>query len=225
MKPPPQLEKSWANALKEEWKEPYLDALGQFIAQERSSGVPVYPPKEQVFSAFNHTPFDQVQVVIVGQDPYHGPNQAHGLSFSVAQGVPQPPSLKNIFKEIQDDLGIEPPAHGNLEGWAKQGVLMLNTVLTVRARTPRSHNGVGWERFTDAALALLSERSDPVIFVLWGKAAQAKREAIAPHHSVLMAPHPSPYSVHSGFFGCKHFSKINELLTKQGKKPINWALT
>lgn len=225
MQPPPQLEKSWAEALKEEWTKPYLNALGQFIAQERSSGVPVYPPKEEVFSAFNHTPFDQVQVVIVGQDPYHGPNQAHGLSFSVAQGVTQPPSLKNIFKEIQDDLGIEPPNHGNLEGWAKQGVLMLNTVLTVRARTPRSHNGVGWEKFTDAALACLSERSDPVIFVLWGKAAQAKKEAIAPHHPVLMAPHPSPYSVHSGFFGCKHFSKINELLTKQGKKPINWALS
>lgn len=224
MQPPPQLDKSWADALKEEWNKPYMDTLVGFIANERATTNPVYPPKMQVFNAFNHTPFDKVKVVIIGQDPYHGPGQAHGMSFSVLPGVSQPPSLKNIFKELKQDLGIEPPDHGNLEGWAQQGVLMLNAILTVRAHQPRSHHGKGWEQFTDAVVARLSARKDPLIFVLWGKSAQEKCRHLAPHHSVLVAAHPSPYSANNGFFGCQHFSKINELLTKQGKQPINWEL-
>lgn len=224
MQPPPQMEKSWAEVLREEWEKPYIQELAGFVAHERSAPVPVYPPKPYVFNAFNHTPFDQVKVVIMGQDPYHGQGQAHGLSFSVQKGVTQPPSLKNIFKEIEDDLGIKPPSHGNLEGWAKQGVLMLNATLTVRSGQPRSHYGKGWEQFTDSVITKLSARLDPVIFVLWGKSAQEKCAHLAPHHYVLTSPHPSPYSANSGFFGCRHFSKINELLTKQGKPPINWEL-
>jgi len=212
MKPPPQLEKSWAEALQGEWEKAYLNELVKFIATERAA-YPVYPPKLEVFNAFNHTP------------PYHGPGQAHGLSFSVPENVTQPPSLKNIFKELKDDLGIDPPSHGNLEKWAEQGVLMLNSVLTVRARQPRSHYGKGWEQFTNAVVAALNARQDPVIFVLWGRAAQEKCSSLNERHYVLTAPHPSPYSAHSGFFGCCHFSKINEQLTKQGKQPINWSLT
>ena len=226
--PPPQLEESWKNALRDEWSKKYLEELAQFLAVERTQGT-VYPSKQDVFNAFNSTPFEQVKVVIVGQDPYHGQDQAHGLSFSVPTGISQPPSLKNIFKELQEDLGIIPPNHGNLVGWAKQGVLLLNAILTVRAHTPKSHYGKGWEQFTDAVINCLADREDPVIFVLWGKTAQEKcrhiLESTRKRHFVLMAPHPSPYSVHSGFFGCKHFSKINELLTKQGKEPINWTLT
>jgi len=226
--PPPQLEQSWKEALKEEWTKEYLHALITFLAKERVGPIPVYPPKEEVFNAFNHTPFDKVKVVIIGQDPYHGPGQAHGLSFSVPDNMKQPPSLKNIFKELQDDLGILPPQHGCLTAWTKQGVLMLNAVLTVRAHTPRSHYGKGWEEFTDGVVARLSQREDPVIFVLWGKTAQEKCrhiiEQTKKRHFVLMAPHPSPYSVHSGFFGCRHFSKINELLKKQEKEPINWII-
>lgn len=224
MKPPSQLDASWILALKEEWGKSYMDDLARFLAAERAGDVEIYPPKMDVFSAFNFTPFDKVQVVIMGQDPYHGPGQAHGLSFSVGHGIRQPPSLKNIFKELEVDLGVKPPEHGNLEGWARQGVLMLNATLTVRARSPRSHYGQGWERFTDAVVANLSERKDPVIFVLWGKSAHEKCAHVAPHHHVLKSPHPSPYSAHSGFFGSRHFSKINELLTKQDKEPINWAL-
>lgn len=219
------MEKSWTEALQKEWEKPYMDHLALFLSQERDSGIPVYPSKADVFNAFNYTPYERVQVVIIGQDPYHGPRQAHGLSFSVPRGISQPPSLKNIFKELQDDLGIEPPDHGNLEGWARQGVLMLNAILTVRAREPRSHHGKGWEEFTDAVVRALSARPDPVIFVLWGKSAQDKCGALAPHHYALMAPHPSPYSANSGFFGCRHFSKINELLKKQGKQSINWSLS
>jgi uracil-DNA glycosylase len=226
--PPPQLEESWKEALKEEWSKKYLQELASFIAEQRGGSVPIYPAKEDVFNAFKQAPFDKVQVVIIGQDPYHGPGQAHGLSFSVPLPVVQPPSLKNIFKELQDDLGIAPPQHGCLTSWAQQGVLMLNAVLTVRAHMPRSHYGKGWEQFTDAVVARLSLREDPVIFVLWGKAAQEKCRHIIEQtrmrHFVLMAPHPSPYSVHAGFFGCKHFSKINELLKKQGKVPMNWAI-
>lgn len=226
--PPPQLEESWKEALKDEWQKPYLLQLVDFVSQERASDVPVFPSKQEVFNAFNHTPFDKVKVVIIGQDPYHGPQQAHGLSFSVPPGVNPPPSLKNIFKELKEDLGIEPPNHGCLAGWAKQGVLMLNAILTVRAHSPHSHHGKGWEEFTDAVVTKLCARKDPVIFVLWGKAAQDKCRHILSNnqnrHFVLTAAHPSPYSAFSGFFGCRHFSKINEILKTQGKEPIHWAL-
>lgn len=223
MQPPPQLEKSWSAVLQKEWGKPYIAALQAFLIQERKEHS-IYPPNTEVFNAFNLTPFEKVRVVIVGQDPYHGPGQAHGLSFSVPPGVAQPPSLKNIFKELYDDLGIAPPSQGNLEKWGQQGVLLLNSILTVRAHQPKSHSGKGWELFTDAVVAALSARSDPVIFVLWGKSALEKCSQLASHHTVLTAPHPSPYSACSGFFGCRHFSKINELLTKQGKQPINWNL-
>lgn len=224
--PPPQLEKSWKDALSAEWSKEYLQQLAAFVAQERGA-YPVYPPKNQVFNAFSLTPFDRVKVVIMGQDPYHGPGQAEGLSFSVAEGVRQPPSLKNIFKELQDDLGIEPPKSGSLVHWAEQGVLLLNATLTVRARMPRSHYGKGWEAFTDAVVKALSERKDPVIFVLWGQSAKEKCSHILgeskERHFLLASPHPSPYSAHSGFFGSRPFSKINELLKKQGKEPIQWG--
>jgi uracil-DNA glycosylase len=227
--PPPQLEQSWQDVLHEEWSKPYISTLISFIAKERSSSEPVYPAKADVFNAFNHTPFNCVKVALIGQDPYHGPGQAHGLSFSVLPPVPPPPSLKNIFKEIHDDLGITPPSHGCLTSWARNGVLLLNSVLTVRSRTPRSHCGEGWELFTDAVVKKLAQRQEPVIFVLWGKAAQEKCQPILAEtknrHFVLTAAHPSPYSAHVGFFGCRHFSKINELLKKMGKEPINWALS
>jgi uracil-DNA glycosylase len=225
---PPQLEESWQHILQEEWSKPYMVRLATFLAEERKGSTPVYPVQRDVFNAFVHTPYQKVQVAILGQDPYHGPGQAHGLSFSVPRNMELPPSLKNIFQELVDDLQIPRPPHGCLTTWADQGVLLLNTVLTVRARSPRSHYGVGWEEFTDAVVSALVHRTDPVIFVLWGKAAQEKCRHILSHtinrHFILVAPHPSPYSVHSGFFGCKHFSKINELLKKQGKKPINWAI-
>lgn len=225
---PPQLEKSWKEALKEEFNKPYLDALAVFLAEERGSGVPIYPPKQDVFNAFKYSPYEQTQVVLVGQDPYHGPLQAHGLSFSVPKGVPTPPSLKNIFKELESDLGIPAPAHGCLMGWTEQGVLLLNAVLTVRQGEPGSHAKKGWERFTDAVILQLCKRRDPVIFVLWGKYAEEKGSHILhethAHHFVLKAPHPSPFSAHSGFFGSHHFSKINKLLTTQGKRPIDWGI-
>lgn len=221
---PPQLEKSWQVALEDEWTKPYMKELASFVAQERASGTPIYPSKQDVFKAFEKTPFDQVKVVIVGQDPYHGPGQAEGLCFSVKKGIPQPPSLQNIFKELKADLGIEPPGHGSLVSWTKQGVLLLNTVLTVREGQPHSHSGKGWELFTDSVIALLAKRHDPLIFVLWGKAAQEKCHFLAklPHHHIILSPHPSPFSAHSGFFGSRPFSKINNLLKQMGKEPIDW---
>lgn len=225
---PPQIEKSWQLALRSEWEKPYLDALANFLKEERHS-FPVYPPNKDVFQAFNETPFEKTQVVIIGQDPYHGPGQAHGLSFSVKQGVRFPPSLKNIFKELKDDLGICEPAHGCLSAWAKQGVLMLNAVLTVREGEPRSHQGRGWEQFTDCVVATLAQREDPVIFLLWGKdAAEKCRIALSQNqknHFILTSPHPSPFSAHTGFFGSRPFSKINELLKRQGKDPIDWRVS
>lgn len=223
--PPPQLEKSWQDILEKEWKKSYLPELATFIARERAEEM-VYPPKEEVFAAFNATPFAAVQVVVIGQDPYHGRGQAHGLSFSVRHGVAFPPSLQNIFKELEDDLKIPKPLHGSLLPWARQGVLMLNAVLTVREHTPNSHAGKGWEIFTDAVVSALVAREDPVIFLLWGKLAQNKCRHILSasmnRHFVLSAPHPSPFSAHAGFFGCRHFSRCNELLIKQGKKEIDW---
>jgi uracil-DNA glycosylase len=227
---PKQLEEDWKEILKEEWDKPYLKKIGEFLSKERSEHT-VYPPAKLVFNALNHTPFEKVNVVIVGQDPYHGPNQAHGLSFSVPKEVPLPPSLQNIFKELETDLGIPyPPPHGCLDKWADQGVLLLNAILTVRAGEPASHHGIGWEIFTDAIIKKLYEREDPVIFVLWGRTAQEKYKKILNgiseihRHHILTAPHPSPFSAYSGFFGCHHFSKINEQLIRLKKQPIQWQL-
>lgn len=225
-----ELEPSWEKVLGNHLKEPYISSLAAFVEKERAFGASVYPPRDLVFNAFNKTPYDQVKVVIMGQDPYHGPGQAHGLSFSVPHGITLPPSLQNIFKELAADVGTTMPTHGCLSTWSEQGVLLLNATLTVRQGEPMSHHGKGWEHFTDAVIAKLCERKDPVIFVLWGKSAQEKGRNIqswstsGAKHTVLTAPHPSPFSAHSGFFGCKHFSKINEMLVKQGKRPIDWQI-
>lgn len=223
-----QLHPSWQKVLENTLNQPYFIKLLKTIDNERLLGTPIFPAPENVFTALK-TPYDQVRVVIVGQDPYHGIGQAHGLSFSVPKGCPFPPSLKNIFKELKDDLGLEPPKHGCLESWAAQGVLLLNATLTVREGEPLSHHGLGWERFTDAVIEQLILREDPVIFVLWGKNAQEKYRLIAKNSpksniQVLFAPHPSPLSAYQGFFGCKHFSKINEILIQNGKKPLDWQI-
>lgn len=222
------LEPSWHAALKSEIAKPYIQELKKFLEKEKASGEVIYPPEPLVFNAFRQTPFAQTKVVIMGQDPYHGEGQAHGLSFSVPCGIPQPPSLKNIFKEIESDLGISPPKDGCLSSWAKQGVLLLNATLTVRAGQAKSHHGRGWEEFTDAVVMRLIEREDPLVFVLWGRSAHEKYEKIKRHqkveHAVLMAAHPSPLSAYAGFLGCKHFSQINALLKKFGKTPIDWKL-
>jgi uracil-DNA glycosylase len=223
---PPQMEESWKEALKEEWSQPYLQKLVAFLALERKN-YPIYPSPQEVFQAFNVTPFEKTQVVIIGQDPYHGPGQAHGLSFSVKPGIPFPPSLKNIFKELSEDIDLPPPSHGCLLHWAKQGVLLLNNVLTVRQGEPRSHARQGWEQFTDNVVKVLAARKDPLIFLLWGKDAQEKCNyslSGASHHFILKSPHPSPFSAHSGFFGSRPFSKINDLLKRQGKNPIDWRI-
>jgi uracil-DNA glycosylase len=222
------MEASWLKLLQEEFEKPYIKGLEAFLAGEVRSGAVVYPPFELIFNAFCQTPFDQVKVVIMGQDPYHGPGQAHGLSFSVPKGVPAPPSLQNIFKEIKADLGIAPPNHGCLIDWARQGVLLLNATLTVRAHEAKSHHGQGWEVFTDRVVQLLCTRKDPIVFLLWGKSAYDKFQHIgsnAAHHLILTAPHPSPFSAHTGFLGCRHFSKTNEFLSKVGKTPIDWAIS
>ncbi len=222
------METSWLAKLQGEFEKPYMKDLEAFLAKEIQAGAVIYPPFDLIFNAFCQTPFDQVKIVLIGQDPYHGAGQAHGLSFSVQKGIAQPPSLQNIFKELKEDLGIEPPKHGCLIDWAKQGVLLLNATLTVRAGEPKSHFGKGWEVFTDRVVQLLCERKDPIVFLLWGKSAAEKFEHIhsrSHHHLVLSAAHPSPYSVHSGFFGCRHFSKANEFLKKAGKEPINWAIS
>ncbi len=220
----PFIEESWKQVLKKEFAAPYFRDLKQFLVEERARYT-IYPPGKQIFSAFDNTPFHEVKVVILGQDPYHGPGQAHGLCFSVSKGVNPPPSLKNIFRELRDDLGIPEPAHGNLGSWTRQGVLLLNATLTVRARQPGSHQNRGWEKFTDAAIAALSEKRSGLIFLLWGSYAQAKEGMIdTGKHHVLKAPHPSPFSAARGFFGCRHFSVTNKLLRKQGKEAINWAI-
>ncbi len=221
----PKIEPSWLEALKDEFEKPYFAEIKQYLLQEKQAGKTVYPPGSLIFNAFNLTPFDKVKVVILGQDPYHGHGQAHGLSFSVPKGVAQPPSLVNIFKEIKDDLGIAPPNHGNLEHWAKQGVLLLNAFLTVRANEPASHSKIGWEHFTNAVIQKLSEEKDGLIFLLWGKFAQNKETLIDDFkHHILKAAHPSPFSVHNGFYGCKHFSKTNQILENKGLEPIDWNL-
>lgn len=221
------LEKSWHEKLKSELAAPYIARLKDFLLEERKRGVVVYPPEEDVFSSLRQTPFDQVKVVIVGQDPYHGPNQAHGLSFSVRKGVPLPPSLKNIYKELEADLGIPPASHGCLESWGKRGVLLLNATLTVRAREPRSHYGRGWETFTDAIIKVLAEDKSPKVFILWGNSAKEKcqniLDGIKHPHLVLTSAHPSPFSA-TKFYGCRHFSKANAFLKKSERSPIDWSV-
>lgn len=220
----PKINESWKNVLIEEFNLPYFYSLRNFLIEEKKQFT-VYPPGNQIFSAFDITPFNSVKVVILGQDPYHGKGQAHGLCFSVPPGITPPPSLVNIFKEIQNDLGIPMPSHGNLENWARQGVLLLNATLTVRANQPGSHQNKGWEMFTDQVIRTLSRDKSGLVFLLWGKFAQAKEYLIdSKKHFILKAAHPSPYSASSGFFGCRHFSKTNEILRGQGKDEINWAL-
>jgi len=222
------LSSSWYNELKEEFEKPYIAELSQFVRGERARGLEIYPPAKDVFRAFELCPFDQVKVVLIGQDPYHGPGQAHGLCFSVQKGVTPPPSLKNIFQEIESDLGLSPPPHGCLEAWAERGVLLLNATLTVRRGAPESHKGRGWERFTDTVCQKLAQRQEPLVFMLWGKSAQEKAERAlngTHNHLVLKAAHPSPFSAHRGFLGCRHFSKANYFLKEQGLSPIDWKIT
>ncbi|MDO5442388.1 MAG: uracil-DNA glycosylase [Bacteroidia bacterium] len=218
------IEQSWKQALQSEFDKPYFAELVRFLHQEKSSGQVIFPPGSQIFNAFDLTPVDKVKVVILGQDPYHGPGQAMGLSFSVPDGVQAPPSLKNIFKEIETDLGITMSGRPNLEDWAKQGVLLLNAVLTVRSGQAASHSGIGWQEFTDAVIRYISGNCEGVVFLLWGNFARAKRELIdTSRHYVLEAAHPSPLA-RGAFFGCRHFSRANALLQQQGKTPINWQL-
>ncbi len=220
----PLIEESWKENLKDEFSASYFSQLKAFLVEEKSAHA-VYPPGSQIFNAFNFTPFNKVKVVILGQDPYHGSGQAHGLSFSVPDGIRQPPSLQNIFKEINQDLGFPIPQHGNLEKWTQQGVLLLNATLTVRARQAGSHQNKGWEQFTDAAIKKLSVEREYLVFLLWGNFAIAKRELIDnSRHLILTSPHPSPFSVHRGFFGNKHFSKTNMYLREHGIGEIDWLV-
>ncbi|MBN8695538.1 MAG: uracil-DNA glycosylase [Bacteroidetes bacterium] len=218
-----EIEKSWKEVLKEQFEAPYFQTLKDFLVSEKKQFV-IYPPGKQIFSAFDHTPFDKVKVVIIGQDPYHGPGQANGLCFSVSPGIAKPPSLNNIFKELNTDLGIPIAQTGNLEAWAGQGVLLLNATLTVRANTPGSHQKKGWETFTDAVIKAVSDRKKGVVFLLWGNFAQTKEALIdANKHFVLKAAHPSPLA-RGAFFGCKHFSKTNRILETQGIMPVDWRV-
>ena len=214
----------WNPILREEFEKPYWQELQQFVAEERSRGQ-VFPPHDQVFAALHLTPYADTRVLILGQDPYHGPGQAHGLSFSVQPGVRVPPSLQNIHKELESDLGIAPPGHGNLEAWATRGVLLLNATLTVRAHEAASHQKRGWETFTDEVIRAVNEKQERVVFVLWGSSARRKREVIdTSRHAIVESPHPSPLSAHRGFFGSRPFSRTNELLAEAGLPPIDWSL-
>ena len=220
-----QIEESWKEVLKEEFQKIYFQHIITFLKAEKASGKIIYPPGSLIFNSFKQTPFSEIKVVIIGQDPYHNKGQAHGLSFSVPPGVGKPPSLLNIFKELQNDLGIEISENGNLEKWATQGVLLLNASLTVRQNEPGSHAQIGWLQFTDKVIKKISDEKEGVIFLLWGKFAQEKQALIdETKHFVLKAAHPSPFSASNGFFGCKHFSKTNELLMKQHKNPIDWKI-
>ena len=223
------LHPSWLEPLQDEFAQPYMQALRTYLTAEREAGKRIFPRPSQWFSALDLTPLDRVRVVILGQDPYHGEGQAHGLCFSVQPDVRTPPSLVNIYKEMEADLGIPRARHGFLEHWARQGVLLLNAVLTVEMSRAASHQGRGWERFTDAVIRLVNARPDPVVFMLWGSHAQKKAAFVdsidrGGRHLVLKAPHPSPLSAHTGFFGCRHFSKANAFLTERGMKPIDWRL-
>lgn len=220
----PQIEEGWKTVLEQEFSSPYFITLKAFLIEERRQ-FRIFPPGQKIFNAFNLTPFDQVKVVILGQDPYHGAGQAHGLCFSVPEGIPKPPSLINIFKELTTDLNIPVSASGNLEKWARQGVFMVNAILTVRESQPTSHQNKGWETFTDAAIRNLSEKRENLVFLLWGNYAIAKKSLIDSHkHLILTTVHPSPLSASRGFFGCKHFSKTNDYLVQTGQVPIDWSL-
>lgn len=217
--------KSWQDVLGEEKTKPYFTSIMDFVKRERAAGKTIYPPQADIFNALKYTDFENVKVVILGQDPYHGPGQAHGLCFSVQKGVPNPPSLLNIFKEIHNDLALPIPAHGCLEHWARQGVLLLNTVLTVERGQAHSHAGKGWEQFTDTVIQALNDRRKGIVFLLWGAHAQKKGALIDPiDHYILKSTHPSPLSAHRGFLGCRHFSKTNEILRKLGKTEVDWGL-
>jgi uracil-DNA glycosylase len=219
------IEDSWKSVLKSEFSKPYFLEAVTFIKTEKALGKNIFPPGSLIFNAFNTTPFERVKVVLLGQDPYHGKGQAHGLSFSVPEGVRAPPSLVNIFKELQSDVGVAIPGHGNLTRWALQGVLLLNACLTVRENDPLSHSRIGWVEFTDRVISKISALKEHVVFLLWGKFAQEKQVLIdETKHLVLKAAHPSPYSANNGFFGCRHFSKTNEYLVKNGFDPIDWSL-
>lgn len=220
------IEPGWKAILKDEFTKPYFEQIVHFLKTEKMAGKTIYPPGPLIFNAFEQTPFDAVKVVLLGQDPYHGPRQAHGLCFSVQDGVAPPPSLINIFKEIQSDIGIQmSPRSGNLTHWARQGVLLLNAALTVRANEPFSHSKIGWAVFTDAVIQKVSELKTGIVFLLWGRFAQEKQALIdESKHYVLKAAHPSPFSADKGFFNCRHFSKTNSLLQQQGKDPVDWRI-
>jgi len=218
------LDPSWKRRLADEFSRPYMVALRQFLLERKRAGAVIYPPGGLIFNALDSTPFERVKVVILGQDPYHGPGQAHGLCFSVPEGVERPPSLRNIFRELEDDLGCRAPISGNLQHWADQGVLLLNAVLTVERGRAGSHQGKGWEQFTDRVVSELNAHRDGLVFMLWGSYAMKKGAVIdRQRHLVLTAPHPSPLSAHRGFFGCRHFSRTNSWLERRGEKPIRWA--
>jgi len=220
----PQIEESWKEILQEQFNSSYFISIKEFLVEEKQKFT-VYPPGSLIFNAFNLTPFNAARVVIIGQDPYHGAGQAHGLCFSVPRGISVPPSLVNIFKEINEDLGIPVPKHGNLEKWARQGVLLLNATLTVRANQAGSHQKKGWETFTDAVISQLSKQRVGLVFLLWGKFAQDKESLIdTQKHYILKAAHPSPYSAYNGFFGCRHFSRTNEILRRHGLPEIDWSV-
>ena len=221
----PQIEESWLAVLKEEFQKPYFLALKQFIVKEKKAGKIIYPPGKDIFNAFNSTPFDKVKVVILGQDPYHGPGQAHGLCFSVQHGVKPPPSLVNIYKELNRDLGLPIPQHGFLQKWTEQGVLLLNSILTVQARQAASHHKQGWETFTDAAISHLNTHREGIVFMLWGRYAQNKGLHIdTSKHLVLKTTHPSPFSAHNGFLGSGQFSKANAYLKSKGEAEVDWSV-
>lgn len=220
-----QLKNDWSERIGAEFKKDYYLKLRAFLKHEYATGT-IYPDQYDIFNALHYTAYEDVKAVILGQDPYHGPGQAHGLSFSVQKGVPQPPSLQNIFKELHDDLGYPIPSHGCLVDWTKQGVMLLNTVLTVRHKSPNSHKGMGWEQLTDRIIRVLSEREKPMVFILWGRHAQEKAAFIdTSRHHIIQSPHPSPFSANRGFFGSRPFSRTNQFLVENGLEPIDWRLS